>query len=179
LTRLSAQEDGGGREAIAHLAKVGVRVVVVPRLPNTHIDGAMFWLRADAPVVAISLRFDRIDSFWFTLMHELAHVCQGYAKEGVLDMNLISESHPVTESKPEYEKKADRLASNWLVPHDLLDDFIRSTKPFYSRNSIVRFASKAGVHPGIVVGRLHYLREMKYSNLRDMLKKVSSSLPVS
>jgi HTH-type transcriptional regulator/antitoxin HigA len=179
LTRLSVREDGGGREAIAQLAKAGVRVVVVPRLPNTHIDGAMFWLRADAPVVAISLRYDRIDSFWFTLMHELAHVCQGSAKEGVLDIDLISEIQQDPKARPEYEKKADMLASKWLVPCDMLCTFIRSTKPYYSRDSIVRFASQAGVHPGIVVGRLHHLREMKYSNLRDMLKKVSSSLPVS
>ena len=27
-----------------------------------------------APVAALTLRYDRLDNFWFTLLHELAHI---------------------------------------------------------------------------------------------------------
>ena len=31
------------------------------------MDGAAFWLDGRAPVIALSLRYDRIDWFWFVL----------------------------------------------------------------------------------------------------------------
>jgi HTH-type transcriptional regulator/antitoxin HigA len=59
------------------LADFGIRFVIVEQLAGTRIDGACFWLDKASPVIALSMRFDRIDWFWFTLMHELAHVEQG------------------------------------------------------------------------------------------------------
>ena len=46
----------------------GIRFVVIEHLPGAKIDGAAFWLTDDCPVIAMSVRYDRIDAFWHTLM---------------------------------------------------------------------------------------------------------------
>src|SRR5205814_240398 len=56
------------------LQDAGIRYVVVESLPCSKIDGVCFWLNDSSPVIGMSLRFDRIDNFWFVLRHELEHV---------------------------------------------------------------------------------------------------------
>lgn len=175
LPRLSAAEDGltRVREAVCSL---GVRLVFVEHLPQTYIDGAAFWLDDTSPVVALSLRYDRIDYFWFTLMHELAHVRQKGKQPEHLDSNLVGPSAQASSDKPSTEREADQMASEWLVPSRALQAFIRAKRPFYSKSAILAFAAQIGVHPGIVVGRLHHEGEVKYSHSRAMLVKVRHKL---
>jgi HTH-type transcriptional regulator/antitoxin HigA len=154
------------------LKEMGIRLVIVEHLPQTYIDGAAFWLDDHSPVVAVSFRYDRIDSFWFTLMHELAHILQSKNKDTFLDDNLILPPQETQEKKSSVERDADSLASEWLIPQNLLNNFIKSTKPFYSKKKITAFAHQIGIHPGIVVGRLHYLKEIPYANHRALLMKV-------
>jgi len=37
-------------------------------------DGAAICRGDGAPLIALTLRYDRLDNFWFTLLHEFAHV---------------------------------------------------------------------------------------------------------
>ncbi|PLZ93728.1 addiction module antidote protein, HigA family, partial [Fischerella thermalis CCMEE 5196] len=67
------------------LADLGVHFVIVPHLKKTYLDGAAHYLN-DKPIIALTLRYDRIDSFWFTLMHELAHIVLGH--QGIFLDNL-------------------------------------------------------------------------------------------
>ncbi len=56
------------------LSECGIRLVFVESLPSAKIDGACFWLDDSSPVIGMSLRYDRIDNFWFVLRHEIEHV---------------------------------------------------------------------------------------------------------
>jgi HTH-type transcriptional regulator/antitoxin HigA len=91
------------------LASAGVRLVFVEHLTGTRIDGGAMWLN-DIPVIALSLRYDRIDWFWFTLMHELSHVLE---HEESLDLQLVG--NDAQRSVSESEERADRRA-NGLSP---------------------------------------------------------------
>ena len=164
------------RRVFPAILNVGVRIVLVPQLEGTRIDGAAFWLDQQSPVVALSFRYDRIDSFWFTLMHELAHIRQGHSRGGRLDSNLVGQSAEPTTQKPRYEQEADRLASEWLIPTAPLTAFIEGTRPYFSASKITEFASATGVHPGIVVGRLQHMREIPWSHSRRMLVKARGLL---
>ena len=73
LALASAPQEA--RRVAKALSDIGIRFVVLEHLPGTKIDGASFWL-AEGPVVALSIRYDRIDHFWFTLMHEIGHIAQ-------------------------------------------------------------------------------------------------------
>ena len=156
------------------LADAGVRFLVVEHLPKIKMDGATLWLDKSRPVVVLSLRYDRIDWFWFTLAHELAHVLR---KDSLsLDSDIIAASLADNDAKPEQERMADEFASTFIVPDDELEDFILRTHPLYSKKKILGFAGRLNVHPGIVVGRLQYKQEIGYSHSREMLVKVRDEI---
>ncbi len=145
------------------LADAGVKFVILEALANTRIDGACLWVD-EMPVIAMSLRYDRIDCFWFTLMHELAHLL---ANDGRLDVDL--EAHRDEGEKPESERRADQFAGEHLVPKQKLDGFIARVRPLYSATRIEAFAQTVGVHPGIVVGQLQHRGEVAWANFRRTL----------
>lgn len=154
------------------LSESGIRFLIVEALPQSRIDGACFWLDAKSPVIALSLRYDRIDYFWFTLMHDLGHV---KARDGLsnsdylIDTNLMADETAV--EKPEFEKAADRFAAESLVPQDAFADFRMRNDPLYSRKNIRGFAALNHIHPGIVVGQLHH-HGLSFAAHRDLLDKV-------
>jgi len=158
------------------LASLGVRCVVVEHLPETKIDGACFWLDKQSPVVALSVRFDRIDCFWFTLMHEIGHVFAGDGRDEPLepDVDLVGEHSDSVPAKSKVEADADTFASSFLVPEPALADFIRRVKPLFSKQKVEGFAAVQKVHPGLVVGQLQHRKLIPYANLRASLVKVRS-----
>jgi HTH-type transcriptional regulator/antitoxin HigA len=161
--------SGSDRETLqlpAVLASIGVRFVIVEHLSGTRIDGGALWL-GEIPVVALSLRYDRVDWFWFTLMHELAHILE---REGSLDTQLVG--NDAQRSVSEIEERADKRATEWLVPPDQLQAFTNSIKPYFSRSAIQDFADRINVHPGIVVGQLQKRGEIPYSHHRNLLTRV-------
>ena len=145
------------------LGEAGIKLVVVEQLPGTKIDGATFWLDA-SPVIAISIRFDRIDNFWFTLLHELAHVAQGSSS---LDIEI--DDMPQDAQLPDVERQANIFAAEQTVPQAELDSLVARVSPMYSTNRIQGFAMLHGLHPGIVVGQLHHRGEVAWSNFRRLL----------
>ena len=90
---------------IRHIPKMlenaGVRFVVVEALAGSKIDGACFWLDNNRPVIAMSVRHDKIDNFWFVLRHEIEHVLRkdGQSGNGILDVDVIDKS-PATSLRP-------------------------------------------------------------------------------
>jgi len=152
------------------LAEAGIRLLLIEQLPKSGIDGATFWLNSKAPVIPLSLRYDRIDYFWFTLAHELGHIVRRDAMQ--LCTELIGENAEAPEEEAEVE--ANRFAANFLIPKATLDDFIAQTRPLYGRQSIMDFANELRVHPGVVVGQLQFRREIGWDKFRPTLGKVRS-----
>jgi len=156
------------------LSDAGIRLLIIEPLPQSKIDGVSFWING-APVIALSLRYDRVDYFWHTLMHEIGHIKNedGLAENCIiLDTDLFDEQN---NGEP-YEKAADEFATEFLIPQEELNNFIARIQPMYSKSKIVNFANRVTVHPGIVVGQLHHRGKeqggLDYSNNRDMLVKV-------
>ena len=156
------------------LADIGIRLVIVERLPKMKVDGAAFWLDDNKPVIAMTLRTDRIDGFWFTLTHELAHILN--RDRPGLDSNLVGKDRQPTDDKPDMEKLADRFAGSFLIPEAEIERFILRVRPLYSKIRINQFANRIGVHPGIVVGQLQYRREIGWDHSREMLVKVRDQI---
>jgi HTH-type transcriptional regulator / antitoxin HigA len=160
------------------LSEAGVRFLIIEPLPQSKIDGVTFWTD-NCPVVALSLRYDRIDWFWFTLAHELAgHVKHGDGKNdsAVLDIDMLEQQKNA--DRPQCEIVADREAVDFLVPQTELDSFIARVSPSYSATRIIGFANRINVHPGIIVGQLQHSSrgELSYSQHRDMLVKVRDTI---
>jgi HTH-type transcriptional regulator / antitoxin HigA len=162
------------RQVPAVLASAGVRFLIVEALPSTRIDGVCLWLKADSPVIALSLRYDRIDAFWHTLLHECAHLKykDGLSGDVYLDIDLVGDEADSSAAKPEAELKADEFASGFSIPKSELDGFIARVRPLFSKTRIQAFAAKLNVHPGLVVGQLQYRKMIPYSHSREMLARI-------
>ncbi len=171
--RLLAHAPQEVRHVPRILSDVGIRFVIVQPLPGSRIDGACFWVD-NSPVIAMSMRFDRIDNFWFVLLHELGHVSKGV---DVLDVELDSAKND--NAKPDFEREADEFATENLVPRRQLDNFIARVRPVYSTRKITAFAMTIGVHPGIVVGQLQHRGEIAYSSFRTLMVPIRDWITAS
>lgn len=135
------------------LHEAGVRFVVVEGLPGGRIDGVCFWI-GGSPVIGMSLRFDRIDNFWFVLRHECAHVLHGHAKQAaIIDADIAGR---VQSDIPEEERIADREAIDFCVAQEKFVSFYARKAPIFSERDVIAFAGLNGVHPGLVVGQLQH-----------------------
>jgi HTH-type transcriptional regulator / antitoxin HigA len=147
LPRLSWFEDGPllARE---YLAKLGIALVVEAHLPGTGIDGASALDSDGFPVIGLSLRHDRLDNFWFTLLHECVHVIKHLREPG--DM-FVDDTEGAGELDVK-EAEANRLARDSLIPPAA---WRNSSAPKLKTPEAVReFAAQLRVSPAIVAGRI-------------------------
>ncbi|MGL4610340.1 MAG: HigA family addiction module antitoxin [Trueperaceae bacterium] len=157
---------------VAHIfAKYGIRFVIIEHLPQTKIDGAAFWLDENSPVIAISIRHDRIDNFWFTVMHEFDHIKNRDALSIDDGLKESLESHTDNDLSDK-EKRANKNASASLIDPKELESFIGRVSPLYSEQRIIQFAHRIKIHPGIIVGQLQNREEISFSTHRKLLAKV-------
>ena len=152
----------------------GVRFVLVQALPSAKIDGACFWLGPAAPVIGLSMRFDRIDNFWFVLRHEIEHVLRGDGRSAAkIDSELELESPTGDADLPPEEVAANEAARDFCVPTSELDSWMARKAPFFSERDLIGFSKRLGVHPGIVAGQLRR-RTSNYKLFSRYLTKVQS-----
>lgn len=158
LTKLNFHDF---KNALRHLcSEAGVALVFVPEFGKTHISGATYWLTSEKAILIMSLRHKWNDHFWFTFFHEAAHILKHPKKETFIDSPEAYES--------ELEEDANRFSRSLLIPDSLYESFL-AHKDFYP-DSIMKFARKIDVHPGIVVGRLQhdkYIKHNWHNNLRE------------
>ncbi len=173
LRKMALKPENAAKVPIA-LAEAGVRLVVIEDLPKTKIDGAAFFLDEDAgkPVVALSLRIDRMESFWHTLGHELRHILN--ADPLSLDSDLVGERRERLVN--EMERRADTEAAHWLIPEPDIKSFTLRAKPWFTKEAIQPFASRMGVHPSIVVGHLQHLEVIGWDRHADIRSKIREHL---
>jgi len=147
VAHLSVLDEGPGA-ARDYLVKHGVALVVERHMPRTYLDGAVIF--GDGPVIALTLRYDRLDNFWFTLMHELAHLAL-HANEsvGAYYDDLDAASEPDSR-----ESEADRLAADALIPKTAWRTWTATAS--CSRVDVEAFARTVRVHPAVVAGRLRH-----------------------
>jgi HTH-type transcriptional regulator / antitoxin HigA len=156
------------------LAECGVRFVAVEALPQAKIDGVCFWLDDRSPVIGMSMRFDRIDNFWFVLRHEIEHVLKGHGKRattGMVDAELSGEQAGVSDTLPEEERIANAAATSFCVPKDKMDSFVLRKNPFFYEKDVLAFSKLNNVHPALTVGQIQH-RTGRYDYLKKYQTKI-------
>ena len=151
VAQLSIYEDGP-RRAQAYLAEHGIALVVERHLPRTHLDGAALCLQDGRPVIGLTLRYDRIDNFWFSLMHELAHV--GLHLD--CDENELFVDDLSLTGGDQLEEDADRMARGALIPPEMWE--FSAVRDGATVLAVYALAQEAGVHPAVVAGRVRHER---------------------
>lgn len=151
LVRLSAYPDGPAR-ARDMLRQNGILLVPEPQIPGLAIDGAAF-VEGNVPVIGMTIRKDTVDNFWFTLLHEVAHVILHY-RTG-LETGFFDQLEAMSLDRQEAE--ADSFAANILIPEER---WRRSTARIANSPRVIeKFAGELKIHPAIVFGRIRKERE--------------------
>lgn len=164
LARLSAFEEGP-RLAREQLGMAGITLVIEPHFKGTYLDGAAM-LDEGRPIVAMTLRHDRLDNFWFVLMHELAHV----AKHLNAANPLFTDNLDSPDEQDRIEREADDMAGEALIPQAAWEKSAARTS--HLTKDVVALAEKLGVHPAIVAGRVRH----ETKNFRILAKPLGRGL---
>ncbi|WP_447887394.1 ImmA/IrrE family metallo-endopeptidase [Serratia fonticola] len=132
--------------AIEFLEKHGIAVVIEPCLKSTRIDGAALKDIDGLPIVALTLRYDRLDNFWFTLLHEVAHIWKHVND----DEAFLDDLDASSEDKKESE--ANRLAREAFIPRAVWKRSDAYSSP--SKETIDSLSRDLKITPAIIAGRI-------------------------
>lgn len=147
LVKLSWHRKGP-RLAIELLEGAGISVIVEPHFDGTYLDGAAILDGDGLPCIGLTLRHDRLDNFWFTLMHEMAHVTRHLRDPGDAFLDRIIDK----ESEDALEREANRIARDILIPRAV---WKRSAAFSVStREAALQLAEELKISPAIVAGRI-------------------------
>lgn len=147
--------DKGPRLAKDFLEERGIAIVIEPHLPKTFLDGAAMIGRSGAPVIGLTLRENRLDNFWLTLIHELIHAWKHLDPEK--HRAIANENIEKAINTEAIELEANDLAREALIPPAIWRRSSARLQP--SRQSIEALARELQIHPAIVAGRIRYERK--------------------
>lgn len=125
------------------LKEAGVVLTFVQEVPQTRMLAATWWLSSDRPVIGITARQRRPDTFWFTLLHEVGHIVLHPRRKTFLDLPAQKREHS------QEEKEADSFAIDTLFPGDALERIAQAE----DRTDLIRLAAKFGVGVACVAGQ--------------------------
>lgn len=145
--RALSRHSQGPQLAIELLEQYGIAVVVEPHLKGTHLDGAALRLSNGTPVIALTLRHDRLDNYWFCLFHELAHVVKHLWKN---EADAFFDNLDAADDG--LESEADQFACDGLIPSEAWSRIKR--RPRLSAGQIDAEARSLLIHPAIIAGRV-------------------------
>ena len=141
-------------------AENGVALVIARAPAGCRASGATRFLTNKKAMILLSFRFLADDQFWFTFFHEAGHLLMHGQKA------LFIEDGSDVCLKEEHE--ANLFAQNILIPLEARAEFL-SLKP--SRENIIRFAVKAGISRGIVVGQLQHQGRLEPNQLNFLKRR--------
>lgn len=169
LVKFSACNDGP-KLAKEYLERFGIAFITEPHFEKTFLDGAAIMFKG-RPIIALTLRHNRIDNFWFVLAHELAHLMKHINTSNDKIRTYIDDLDEPSQLDP-IEVEADSIANEALIPHKIWEN----SKIYNTRSieQVIFFAKKNQINPAIVAGRI---RRQK-NNYRLFSKLVSQEVSI-
>jgi HTH-type transcriptional regulator/antitoxin HigA len=152
----------GPRKARDLLNKNGIALVIERHLSGTYLDGAAMLSPTGHPVVALTLRYDRLDNFWFVLFHELGHVFLHLFSALRLDFFDEEDGN----GNDGVEREADKFALECLIPEAAWKQCL--SRFALSEEAVLIDAEKLGIDPSIIAGRIRKERS-NYQVLNELI----------
>jgi HTH-type transcriptional regulator/antitoxin HigA len=149
VTKLS-RFDQGPKLAQEFLADAGIALVFEDHFDKTYLDGAAM-LDGARPVIALTLRHDRLDNYWFALLHELVHVQKHLRPENDFIADNLEDK---LQMQTHDEREADEGAKNTLIsPAEWEASAVRLE---HNTENAIALADQLRIHPVIVAGRVRH-----------------------
>ena len=141
----------------------GVKIVYTPCIKKAPINGCTRWI-GDTPLIQLSGRYKRNDSFWFTFFHEAGHILL----HGKKDIFLEKVEYIGKEVGKEVE--ADQFAANYLLTKAEEQEIIEAAP--LNLLKICAFAKKFHTHPACIIGRLQHEKRIPFSLRTELIEKI-------
>lgn len=138
----------------------GVSFVVLRTPKGCPASGVSWFLSGEKAVIALSFRYLSDDHFWFTFFHEAAHLLL----HGNTKIHVESDD---TETDAE-ELEANMFSARTLIPEKFKEQL---TKIPINTKSIISYATKVGVSPGIVVGQLQFNKRIEHYQFNGLKRR--------
>ncbi|MBU0512980.1 MAG: ImmA/IrrE family metallo-endopeptidase [Chloroflexi bacterium] len=149
------------------LNKKGIHLIVLPHLPHTYLDGACFSSPTGRPIIGVTLRHDRLDNFWFTLAHELAHSFLHLSQDTSAAFFDDTE-YFVSETDDPQETEANHFARDILIPPEAWEQERTQLLESSQSQLVQTFAERVGVAPAVIAGRVRWETE-NYTKFAQLL----------
>jgi HTH-type transcriptional regulator/antitoxin HigA len=149
--------EDGINQFINDLADIGVIFFVLPHLQKTYLDGAAFYSEKN-PVIVYTGRYNRIDNFWFTVAHEIAHILNHINKKTPFILDNLNNYH--VNSK---EAEANKLAAEKLKHPEILK-YLDPYLGYLTKSKVEDCAGVYEVHPAIIIGKLAFDKKISHGN---------------
>ncbi len=162
VARLSWSEQGP-LLAKEFLDKNGIVLIIEKQLQKMKLDGGSMLTDEGRPVIGLTLRFDRLDNFWYTLIHELSHVWKHLKNS---ETAFVDNTEEEIQEEDQVEKEADKITRETFIPRSIWvrSDALRQQ----TQEAIKQLAEELRIHPAIVAGRIR--RETNnYMILNDLV----------
>ncbi len=149
--------ENGINQFIRALEAAGVIFFVLPHLQKTYLDGAAFFSDQN-PVIVYTGRYKRVDNFWFTIAHEIAHVLLHLDAENPFFLDNLKDGE-----MNDLEKEANASAAEKLK-HAEIFEFLAPYCNYLTAAKVEECVATYQVHPAIIVGKLAHEKAISYSN---------------
>lgn len=143
-------------------ATCGVAVVIVRAPKGCPASGATR-VKNDKAILQLSFRYLRDDNFWFTFFHEAGHLV-------LHEDRLFLEWPDRRELDSHEEDEANTFSGQILIPSS--EEAALRALP-HDHRSIMRFAKRLSISPGIVVGQLQHRGLVRQDRLNFLKKRYS------
>ena len=153
------------REVVRLCAESGVAVVFIPQLPKTRTSGATRWLNPNKALIQLSLRYKTDDRLWFAFFHEAGHILLHGKRD-----TFLEEKKFISTQNQYKEQEANKFAADILIPPKEFELFLASGQQ-RKKAGIEQFATRIGIAPGIVVGRLQHDKILQPSYCNELKRK--------
>lgn len=152
-------QENGINLFLEQLNQTGVIFFVLPHLQKTYLDGAAFYYKNN-PVIVYTARYKRIDNFWFTMAHEIAHVLRHLDENNTFFLDNFSDKEV-----NELEVEANQLAADKLK-HQEIVTFLKTKLNYLSTTDIENCAKQLDIHPALIIGKLAFDKTISFANQR-------------
>jgi len=165
-----SSEERGVEQFLTELNNSGVKFFILPHLQKTYLDGAAFYSNEN-PVIVYTARYRRLDNFWFTVTHEIAHILLHLNNETMFILDNLKDGE-----RDEMEDEANELAAEKLR-HPEIFNYLTPYLNYLSASKVEECAAQYQVHPSIVIGKLAYGKHISYKNLSLFNENVLDKIP--
>lgn len=163
LNNIFYENSGTPERVKAVLNQFGIKMLLIDKLEKTPIDGFSFWSEKN-PVISLTLRYNRIDNFAFTIMHEIGHI----------DLHLRNDKDRKfmdltrKQNLDKCENEADTYAQEKLISKYIWQDVLENHLPL-NDEKIIALGDEHRINPAILLGRVCY--EMDYYAMKTTIDK--------